>query len=221
MKQLKQTVWMNRVVLAVILTLFAAMNLQAGETEKPVYETGDDVTKQVQTWIDEIRRAEDYEEIADLFGSELSGDDAMQIFTNIRENLALDDMEAVFCAYVEDTLLVYMTYNEPDGAKKEYIQFMETDDNRFCYKNSSQIWETINQRYLCPSCGGSGQIMSGGTVCAICSGTGQQYIPNLYYDMNMGWYGGYTICSGCAGSGYIGNASFQICGACQGFGLIF
>ena len=44
------------------------------------------------------------------------------------------------------------------------------------------------------------------TVCPICNGSGMQYIPNMIYDVNMGWYdaGFYAACGGCGGSGYIG-----------------
>lgn len=74
---------------------------------------------------------------------------------------------------------------------------------------------------VCPTCGGSGRIETGGrSVCAICGGSGQQYIPNLYSDSNMNMYGGYVVCSGCSGSGYTGTSVWGICPGCGGTGVI-
>ena len=50
-----------------------------------------------------------------------------------------------------------------------------------------------------PDSAGPAAVPGSRTVCPICGGTGTQYISNMNYDINMGWYdaGWYQACSGC------------------------
>ena len=78
-------------------------------------------------------------------------------------------------------------------------------------------------QYMCTDCAGKGYYTvqnANQLACAICGGTGQQYNPSLYYDAVMGWQGGYTACSGCAGSGYTGGVAPEThtCTNCDGIG---
>lgn len=107
------------------------------------------------------------------------------------------------------------------------------DDNNGSSSNNSnevvghEIYNYDNEesssKKECTKCSGTGAITaqnSNPTPCAICGGVGQQYIPNLSYDMIMGWQGGYIACSGCGASGYINNISTQTyqCDKCNGTG---
>lgn len=102
---------------------------------------------------------------------------------------------------------------------------------RGCLTRKKDYWlfecpekaKEILTNHFCDKCHGDGtiaQTIGGSNTCAICNGTGQQYNPNLYYDAIMGWTGGYTACSGCAGSGRIGGSvEYHLCQTCQGTGL--
>ncbi len=190
------------------------------ETEKDGYKPGDDVTSQVEEWIDHIKNSETYETAWEWFDPALDEECARQVFSNVKD-LTLKNLKAVFCGLIDGKAIVHLAYENQDGPYAEVIQFeIETGNFRYC--NDESVWERVNNEMICPSCGGSGQIMDGtGTACAICGGTGQQYIPNLYFDAVMGWTGGYIGCSGCGGSGYIGNVSYHVCENCHGIGLVF
>lgn len=128
--------------------------------------------------------------------------------------VAEKDAEHIYFSlvYGNNPLKCAYTFGGRLSQKKDYWQFDTPKDTA-----------EILAYHRCDKCQGNGvitQTTGGRDVCAICNGTGQQYIPNLYYDVNMGWYGGYTVCSGCSGSGSNGGSvENHLCPNCQGTGL--
>ena len=180
---------------------------------------GEDVTDQVQGWLQRLKDSESVIQAEEWMDSSLSESEKEELFQKVNM-LEMNNMHAVYCGEIEGIQIVCLEYEEKDGHHKNYLQFMVVNNSGLCFCDRADIWETINACMLCPDCGGSGQIMNGTrAACAICGGTGQQFIQNLYYDAIMGWIGGYICCSGCGGSGYIGNVSYNTCSNCMGMGF--
>lgn len=137
------------------------------------------------------------------------------VFDNIYPNKNFRAKETFFeDQYVTVTIDIY------DKSTKKYVNYL-----MFLFKNSGGTYKLCGRedivarwraKYKCNACNGQGGVTSGSSTCGVCAGTGQMYVSNLYYDASMGWQGGYTVCSGCAGTG---RGSYKTCKKCEGSGL--
>lgn len=227
---------MTRIGFAVLITLFSVSvpaSSFAATLTKEELQTGDSVTDNVQKWISCVESADSYEAAQAYFTDDSDQDSVNEIYDSIKNAGTLNELNAIYLDDVNGTDMVLFEYylNASDTLSRNLYLFEQSDDGSYkaCFNEDlmDDASDLLNQKFLCPNCGGNGSIEisagSTGTVCAICGGTGQQYIPNLYYDTVMGWTGGYIGCSGCGGSGYIGSAAptYATCETCMGRGIVW
>lgn len=128
------------------------------------------------------------------------------------KDLKAENLTAAFCGIVDERNVFVVEYDTAEGHERNLLLYEDHPEYGYRICMNQKIADHILADMLCGTCGGYGQITDGNaTVCDLCGGTGQQYNPNLYYDAMMGWTGGYMVCSGCGGSGYIGNVSYVAC----------
>jgi hypothetical protein len=152
--------------------------------------------------------------VSSLFVSDSKQDEIISVLTKISNvSQSSKSKTGVDLVHYDDTGVVakIYRYNDGDSNVDGFAAGFARNGDTLLYSPA------IFNQYICPTCGGSGSVVTGSTACAICGGTGQQYIPNLFYDPYNGWYGGYQSCSGCGGSGQI--TTYGACSSCGGWGV--
>lgn len=152
--------------------------------------------------------------VSSLFVSDANQDEITGVLAKVSGvSQSSKSRTGIDLVHYDDTCVVakIYRYNDGDSNVDGFAAGFARNGDALLYSPA------VFNQYSCPSCGGTGSVITGSTACAICGGTGQQYIPNMFYDPYMGWYGGYQSCSGCAGSGQI--AAYGTCSSCGGWGV--
>lgn len=199
-----------------------ANNITQMETETTAEENNlPDAKTVVQNCINGILSSTSLDEANIYFASESNEEAKSNTYNSIQNMGNLEITNALIFDAEANTYGVIFTFVQESTGNSNfaYMMFKEVENGEYVWYADEDIQNAMLQRHACSTCGGSGIIASSNQVtCSICGGTGQQYIPNMYYDNVMGWYGGYTICSGCSGAGY--TTGYDLCGTCSGLGIV-
>ncbi len=174
--------------------------------------------KDVLNWIQKTTEACTYGWNTEI--ERYTGEEFRELFCEWIEACRIDDKtEWDFHVYAATDNRIFFSCCDDNNPDVSVLGELVKSDGHYVYAGTSSVANDF-PTFKCKKCSGEGVVKSSTkTVCPFCSGTGQQYVPNLYYYANMGWQGGYTICSGCAGSGYAPAGTIVTCPKCNGYGF--
>lgn len=91
----------------------------------------------------------------------------------------------------------------------------------YLIENNEDVHNNIRISCACPSCAGTGQIVTVSGDCPACKGTAMVYDEKASFDPETNTWGGrFVDCETCKGTGKADNTAVR-CETCDGFGSVF